>query len=259
LWEERYKSVIVEDVGDAGIGRQRNGIAGPQAIEDIANALWNAPMLSTRPCRRKVLRSSGDDSLLFGLPSQEPAAIFEALEAGCLIGSTRHRMKKHNEDHASKGATQAGQGKRSTSSVVASLMDDFIRIPGTNIRIGLDPILGLFPVLGDMVASLVGVAIMGEAGRRGVSRMVLVTMALNILANAAVGSIPIVGDLFSVWFKSNRRNHDLLQKALSTEIPPAEREKSVRTASRFAILLIAGVIVGVVLIVIGIVALLKVL
>lgn len=84
-------------------------------------------------------------------------------------------------------------------------------------------------------------------------------MALNILANAAVGSIPVVGDLFSVWFKSNRRNHDLLQKALSTKVARSDREKAVRNAGRFAILLIAGVIVGVVLIVIGIVALLKVL
>jgi hypothetical protein len=84
-------------------------------------------------------------------------------------------------------------------------------------------------------------------------------MALNILANAAGGSIPVVGDLFSVWFKSNRRNHDLLQKALSTKVARPDREKAVRNAGRFAILLIAGVIVGVVLIVIGIVALLKVL
>ncbi len=138
-------------------------------------------------------------------------------------------------------------------------MDDFIRIPGTDVLFGLDPILGLFPGLGDMVASLVGVAIMGEASRRGESRMALVTMALNILANAAIGSIPIVGDLFSVWFKSNRRNHDLLQKALSTKISPADREKAVRNASRFAVLLIAGVIVGVVLIIAATLTLLKLL
>ena len=165
-------------------------------------------------------------------------------------------MKPDNHDQS---PAQAGEGKRSTSSVVASLMDDFIRIPGTNIRFGLDPILGLFPGLGDMVTSLVGLAIMGEASRRGVSRMALVTMALNILANAAVGSIPVVGDLFSVWFKSNRRNHDLLQKALSTEVSPAEREKAVRNASRFAVLLMACVILIVILIIIATVALLKLL
>ena len=162
-------------------------------------------------------------------------------------------------DNHHQSSAQAGEGKRSTSGRVASLMDDFIRIPGTNIRFGLDPILGLFPGLGDMVTSLVGLAIMGEASRRGVSRMALVTMALNILANAAVGSIPVVGDLFSVWFKSNRRNHDLLQKALSTEVSPAEREKAVRNASRFAVLLMAGVILIVILIIIATVALLKLL
>ncbi|WP_052574053.1 DUF4112 domain-containing protein [Haloferula sp. BvORR071] len=168
-------------------------------------------------------------------------------------------MRNVTPDQINKEADQSSEGKRSTSSVVASLMDDFIRIPGTDIRFGLDPILGLFPGLGDTFASLVGVAIINEAGRCGVSRKTLITMALNILANAAVGSVPVIGDLFSVWFKSNRRNHDLLQKALSSEISPAEREKAVRHASRFAILLIAGVILGVVLIIIGSLALLKLL
>ncbi|MCW1925035.1 DUF4112 domain-containing protein [Luteolibacter arcticus] len=166
-------------------------------------------------------------------------------------------MRNITPDQIGKGAGQAGETNRSTSGLVASLMDDFIRIPGTDIRFGLDPILGLFPGLGDTVASLVGVAIINEAGRRGVSRKVQVTMALNILANAAVGAVPVVGDLFSVWFKSNRRNHDLLQKALSAEMSPAEREKAVRHASSFAILLTAGVILGVVLIIIGSIALLK--
>ena len=156
-----------------------------------------------------------------------------------------------------KGADKAGGNKRSTSGFVASLMDDFIRIPRTDIRIGLDPILGLFPGLGDTVASLVGLAIINEAGRRGVSRKVLIAMALNILANAAVGAVPVVGDLFSVWFKSNRRNHDLLQKAMSAQMSPDEREKAIRHAGSFAILLIAGVILGVVLIIIGSLALLK--
>ena len=143
--------------------------------------------------------------------------------------------------------------------MVASLMDDFIRIPGTDIRIGLDPILGLFPGVGDTVASLVGVAIIGEASRRGVSRMALVTMALNILANAALGAIPIVGDAFSIWFKSNRRNHDLLQKALSTEMSAVDREQAIRRARLFAVFLIIGVMLLVILIILGAFTLLKLL
>jgi hypothetical protein len=168
-------------------------------------------------------------------------------------------MGEVKRDNTDQGAARAGAEKRSTSSVVASLMDDFIRIPGTDIRIGLDPILGLFPGLGDSVASLVGLAIIGEASRRGVSRMALVTMALNIIVNAAVGSVPVVGDVFSVWFKSNRRNHNLLQKALSTELPPAERERAVRRARRFAVFLIAGIILLVGLIILGTLTLLKLL
>lgn len=166
-------------------------------------------------------------------------------------------MRNVTPGQIDKGAGKAGEGERSTSAFVASLMDDFIRIPRTDIRIGLDPILGLFPGLGDTVASLVGLAIINEAGRRGVSRKVLIARALNILANAAVGSVPVVGDLFSVWFKSNRRNYDLLQKAMSAQMAPAEREKAIRHAGSFAILLIAGVILGVVLIIIGSFALLK--
>lgn len=166
-------------------------------------------------------------------------------------------MRNVTRGQIDKGAGKATDNERSTSGLVASLMDDFIRIPGTEIRIGLDPILGLYPGLGDTVASLVGLAIINEAGRRGVSRKVLIAMALNILANAAVGSVPVVGDLFSTWFKSNRRNHDLLQNALSTQMSPAEREKAIRHAGSFAILLIAGVFSGVVLIIIGSLALLK--
>lgn len=167
-------------------------------------------------------------------------------------------METTHRDRSSPGATEAGdEAKRSTSSLIASLMDDFIRIPGTDIRFGLDPILGLFPGVGDTLASLVGVAIIGEASRRGVPRMALVTMALNILANAALGSVPLVGDVFSLWFKSNRRNHDLLQKALSREMPPAERERAIRRARRFAVFLIAGVILLVVLIITGALTLLK--
>jgi hypothetical protein len=166
-------------------------------------------------------------------------------------------MRNVTPGQTDKGASKTDDNDRSTSGFVASLMDDFIRIPATNIRIGLDPILGLFPGLGDTVASLVGLAIINEAGRRGVSRKVLIAMALNILANAAVGSVPVVGDLFSVWFKSNRRNHDLLQKAMSAQMSPAESEEAIRHAGSFAILLIVGVILGVVLIIIGSLALLK--
>jgi hypothetical protein len=95
---------------------------------------------------------------------------------------------------------------------IARLMDTAFTIPGTNIRFGLDPIIGLFPGFGDLAAALVSVALISRCVRYGVPRIVLARMGLNVVINAMVGEIPIVGDLFSVWFKSNQKNYELLQK-----------------------------------------------
>jgi hypothetical protein len=91
----------------------------------------------------------------------------------------------------------------------AHLLDDSIRIPGTSFRIGLDPLIGLIPGLGDAIAGLGGAIILLFAGR--VPKIVLVRMGLNVVLNSVLGAIPVVGDVFSVWFKSNLRNVDLLE------------------------------------------------
>jgi hypothetical protein len=96
--------------------------------------------------------------------------------------------------------------------ILAYLMDNLIRVPGTNIRFGLDPIMGLLPGLGDSSAAVVSSLILLQSLRAGVPRIVQVRMALNILLNALLGVIPVAGDLFSVWFKSNQRNYELLSK-----------------------------------------------
>jgi len=94
---------------------------------------------------------------------------------------------------------------------VAWLLDECIRIPGTNIRFGLDPILGLIPGGGETVVTLIGAVILGNAGKRGVPYRTLLKMGGNMIFNAALGAIPGVGDLFSFWFKSNSRNYKLLE------------------------------------------------
>lgn len=98
------------------------------------------------------------------------------------------------------------------SRLIAWLLDDLIPIPGTKFRIGLDPIIGLIPGFGDGSAAAVSSVILLNAMRAGVPRIVLVRMALNILINALVGAIPGVGDAFSAFFKSNRRNYALLER-----------------------------------------------
>jgi hypothetical protein len=97
--------------------------------------------------------------------------------------------------------------------VLAKALDTTVKIPGTSISIGLDPLLGLIPGIGDALANLIGTVILGLAARVRVSRIVLARMSLNLLINGVVGAIPIAGDLFSVWFQSNMRNAALLRAA----------------------------------------------
>lgn len=97
--------------------------------------------------------------------------------------------------------------------IIAKVMDTTIRIPGTSWYIGLDPLLGLIPGIGDALANLIGTIILGLGTRLQLPRIVLARMSLNLLINGTVGAIPIVGDLFSVWFRSHARNAALLREA----------------------------------------------
>ncbi|HEY4281856.1 MAG TPA: DUF4112 domain-containing protein [Chthoniobacterales bacterium] len=95
---------------------------------------------------------------------------------------------------------------------LALVMDDFLRMPGTRFRFGLDPLIGLIPGLGDTASALVSAVTLIYAARCGLPKILLARMSLNILINEVVGIIPGIGDAFSFWFKSNRRNYDLLQQ-----------------------------------------------
>lgn len=114
----------------------------------------------------------------------------------------------------------AGSGTRrdetTLTGLLAWVLDDIFLIPGTKFRIGLDPLIGLIPGIGDTSATALGSIIMVRALRAGVPRVVIARMASHLLLNAIVGAIPGVGDVFSAWFKSNRRNHNLLEKHLGS-------------------------------------------
>lgn len=103
-------------------------------------------------------------------------------------------------------------GDEAFMAAVARIMDDVFVIPGTNIRFGLDPIIGLIPGLGDTAGAVVSTLLLVQGGRAGVPKIVLARMALNVLINAALGAVPVLGDAFSVWFKSNVRNLALLER-----------------------------------------------
>jgi Domain of unknown function (DUF4112) len=96
--------------------------------------------------------------------------------------------------------------------VLARLMDTMFRVPGLGWRFGLDPILGLVPMVGDFIATAVSVYILLAALRYGVPKITLVRMGLNVGIDMVVGSVPFVGDLFDAYWKANVRNLQLLRQ-----------------------------------------------
>ena len=93
---------------------------------------------------------------------------------------------------------------------IAALLDDMFRIPGTQIRFGLDALIGWIPGIGDALAGMASFLIVFAAWRRGVQAITLVRMIANVLLETALGAIPVAGDVFHVVWKANRRNYKLL-------------------------------------------------
>lgn len=98
---------------------------------------------------------------------------------------------------------------------VARLLDSAVRIPGTDYRVGLDPVLGLVPGVGDVVALVASLYVVLEAARLGLPRATLARMVVNVGVDALVGAVPLVGDAFDAVWKANDRNVELLEARLS--------------------------------------------
>lgn len=98
--------------------------------------------------------------------------------------------------------------------LLAHLLDDWFRIPGTQIRLGLDGLIGLIPGLGDLLAGLASCLLIVAAWIRGVPYVTLVRMAVNVGLEIAVGAVPVVGDVFIIAWKANRRNYALMTRHL---------------------------------------------
>ena len=95
---------------------------------------------------------------------------------------------------------------------VSYLMDEKFRIPGTNFRFGIDPLLNLIPVLGDISGFAVSIVLILTMARHGLSRKVLILMFLNVILDSTIGAIPIIGQVFDFAYKSNSRNIRLLKE-----------------------------------------------
>jgi hypothetical protein len=107
---------------------------------------------------------------------------------------------------------------------LARLLDEAFAIPGTSLTIGLDPLVGLVPGIGDLLGAVASTLILGIAARLGAPASLLARMALNVAIDTLVGAVPIAGDLFDAGWKSNVRNVRLLETWL-------ERPRETRRAS----------------------------
>ncbi len=100
------------------------------------------------------------------------------------------------------------------------LMDSAFAIPGTKVRMGLDGLIGLVPVLGDLVTTAISSYILYEARRLGASKLTIARMAANVAVDGVIGAIPIAGDVFDMAFRANRRNIRILREHLERKSRP---------------------------------------
>jgi hypothetical protein len=94
---------------------------------------------------------------------------------------------------------------------LARLMDEAVGIPGTRFRLGLDSLLGLFPVIGDFATALISGYIIREAVRLGAPPQLVARMLVNVGIDFVTGSVPLVGDIFDAVWKANKMNVALLE------------------------------------------------
>lgn len=144
----------------------------------------------------------------------------------------------------STGDSSAGPRLTSSPSFAAvsrfaEWLDAEFRVPGTNIRFGLDPLLGLIPGVGDAAGAVLAGWIFVEAIRMGASRATLLRIAGNVVLDAVLGAVPIIGDIFDFAWKANLRNVTLLKRHV---MAPARAQR----ADRFFIASVIGGVIAVI-------------
>jgi hypothetical protein len=131
----------------------------------------------------------------------------------------------------------------------AFLMDQAFPIPGTNIRVGLDAVLGLIPGIGDVIGAILSTWIIAGALRHRVPARVIVRMVLNVAIDLVFGAVPVAGDVFDFLYEENMKNMRLLEKYRDRRRPPRSASQIAFTLGviitflvLFALVLFAGVI-----------------
>ena len=119
---------------------------------------------------------------------------------------------------------------------LARLLDDVVTVPGTRIRLGLDALLGLVPAGGDVIGGALSAWIIIVAARLGAPPAVIARMGGNVLIDTAAGAVPVLGDLFDIAWRANRRNVELLRRYVETPGPVHRSSRAVVGAVLLALL-----------------------
>ena len=126
--------------------------------------------------------------------------------------------------------------------LLSERLDNSIKIPGTNQKIGIDAIIGLIPILGDFIGVIFSTYIMYSGIKMGVPSKIAQKMAANIAIEFVLGSIPIIGDIFDALWKANKRNVELIEK---TTIENQENYRLNYLIMASLIILILGLILAI--------------
>lgn len=114
------------------------------------------------------------------------------------------------------GARVPGRGDDPLVALISRVMDSIFTVPGTGIKFGLDPLIGLIPGFGSGASALVSLLLIARSATQGVPTHILARMVGNVLVNAILDAIPVAGDALSVFYRSNAKNYELLQKHAGT-------------------------------------------
>jgi hypothetical protein len=133
------------------------------------------------------------------------------------------------------------------------LLDDAVRIPGTNLRFGLDAVLGfLIPGAGDVLTGTLGIVWVVIALRRGLPKVVIARMVLNVAIDALLGTIPVLGDVFDIGWKANRRNLQLVEQYRMAPLhQPTTSDYLVVLGAIAAILLVVSLPILIIVVLLG--------
>ncbi|MGZ8274762.1 MAG: DUF4112 domain-containing protein [Burkholderiaceae bacterium] len=130
----------------------------------------------------------------------------------------RIRVSRSGQSGTSSSRPQTASDRKQLARerlvVLTRLMDEAVHVPMLGTRVGLDALLGVVPVAGDLISAGIGLYMVAQARELGASRWLQARMIGNLLLDVAVGAVPVVGDLADVYFKAHRRNLKLLQESI---------------------------------------------